>query len=157
MDSTPSYCSKGYPCFRVPTVLEPLQRVLPQDNGQVRRHDVLRCPSSPGRGRIDSQPASWVLVRLIFVDVGDLEVRRPLNGPETRSKRRDSARILPPMFVPSVPGRGVGTRSSPPSLERTTGRSCRRLNLCRTTSRRYTMISIVLLPAPYFIFMTSVA
>ena len=86
---------------------EPLQHVLPLDNGQVRRHDVLRCPSSPGGGRIDGQPASRVLLRFIFVNVGDLEVRRPLDGPEARSKCGDSTRILLPMFAPSVPGRGA--------------------------------------------------
>jgi hypothetical protein len=87
--------------------------------------------SSPGGDHIYGQPASWILLRLIFVDVGDLEVRRPLDGPEARRKHEDSTRILLPMFAPSVPGRGVGTRSSRPSPERTIGRS------------RYTMISVV--------------
>jgi hypothetical protein len=50
-----------------------------------------------------------------------------------------------PKFVLSVPGRGVGKRSSRPSPEWGTGRSCRRLN------------SVILLPVPYLIFMTSVA
>jgi hypothetical protein len=130
---------------------------LPQDNGQVHYHDILCCPSSPGRGRIDGQQASRVLLRLIFVDIGDLEVRRPLNGPETRSKCGDSARILLPMFVLPIPGRGVGTRSSRPSPERNIGRSCHRLDSCCTISRRYTVISVVLLPTPYLIFMPPVA
>jgi hypothetical protein len=89
-----------------------LQCVLPHDNKQVCCHDVPRCPNSPGGGRIDGQLASWVLLRLIFVDVGDLEVRRLLDGPEARSKHGDSTRILLPMFAPSVLGRGVGIRSS---------------------------------------------
>jgi hypothetical protein len=90
-----------------------LHRVLPQDNGQVHRHDILYSPNSSGGGRIDGQPASRVLLRLIFVDVGDLEVRRPLDGLEARSKREDSASIFLPMFAPSVLGRGVNIRSSP--------------------------------------------
>jgi hypothetical protein len=69
-------------------------------NGQVRRHDVLHCPSSPSDSRIDGQPASRVLLRLVLVDVGDLEVGRPLNGPETGSKRGNSARILLPVMEP---------------------------------------------------------
>jgi hypothetical protein len=80
-----------------------------------------------------------------------------LDGPETGSKHVNSARILLPMFVSSVLGRGVGSRSSRPSQERATGRSCRRLNSGGTTSCRYTMISVVLLPVPYLIFMLSVA
>jgi hypothetical protein len=138
-------------------VSEPLHRVLPQDNGQVRYHDILRGPSSSGGDRIDGQPASRVLLRLIFVDVRDLEVRRPLNGPEKRSKCGNSVRILLSMFALSVLGRGVGTRSSRPSPERTPGRSCRRLNSCGTASRRCTVISVVLLPAPCLIFMPLVA
>jgi hypothetical protein len=91
---------------------EPLQRVLPQDNGQVRCHDILRCLRSPGGSCIDDQPAFRVLLRLVLVDVGDLEVRRPLDGSETGSKRGNSACILLLMFVPLVLGRGVGSRSS---------------------------------------------
>jgi hypothetical protein len=49
--------------------------ILPEDDGQVRSHYIFRCPSGPGSGRIDGQPASRVLLRLIFVYVGDLEVR----------------------------------------------------------------------------------
>jgi hypothetical protein len=59
---------------------ETLQRVLPQDNGQVRRHDILRRPSGSGGSRVDSQPAAWVLLRLVLVDIGDLEDGRPLDG-----------------------------------------------------------------------------
>jgi hypothetical protein len=60
----------------------PLQRVLPQDNGQVHRHDVFRCPSSSGDDHVDGLPAPWVLLGLVCVDVGDFEVRRLLDGLE---------------------------------------------------------------------------
>jgi hypothetical protein len=91
---------------------ESLQRVLPQDNGQVRRHDVLRCPSSPGGSRVDDQPAARVLLRLVLVDIGDLEVGRPLDGPEMWSEHGNSSRVLLPVFMLSFPRRGVGSRSS---------------------------------------------
>jgi hypothetical protein len=87
---------------------EPLQRVLPQDNGQVRRHYVLRHPDGPGGSRVDRQPAARVLLGLVLVDIGHLEVGRPLDGPKTWSKRGDSARVLLSMFVSLVPRRGVG-------------------------------------------------
>jgi hypothetical protein len=61
------------------------------------------------------------LLRLIFIDDGDLEVRRPLDGLEARSKRGDSARIFLLMFASLVLGRGVGIRSSQPSLKWTIG------------------------------------
>jgi hypothetical protein len=48
---------------------------------------ALKCPSGSGSGGVDSQPASRVLLRLVLVDVGDFEVRGPLNGPETGSER----------------------------------------------------------------------
>jgi hypothetical protein len=99
---------------------EPLKRVLPQDNGQVRRHHVLRRPGGPGDSRVDGQPVARVLLRLILVNVGDLEVGGPLNGPETRSKRGDSARVFLSMFMRLVLGRGVGSVSSRPSPERAT-------------------------------------
>jgi hypothetical protein len=69
---------------------QPLQRVLRQDNGQVRSHNALYRPSSPGDSRVNGQPAVRVLLRLILVDVGDLEVGRPLDGPETRSEQGNS-------------------------------------------------------------------
>jgi hypothetical protein len=72
----------------------------------------LSCPSGPGGGRIDDQPVSWVLLRLILVDVGDLEVRGPLDGPKTRSKRRYSTCVFLSTFMVSVLGRGVGDVSS---------------------------------------------
>jgi hypothetical protein len=96
---------------------EPLHRVLPQDNGQVRRHDVLCCPSSSDGSRVDNQPAARVLLRLILVDIGDLEVGRPLDGPKMWSERGNYSCVLLPVFMSSVPGRGVGSRSSLPSPE----------------------------------------
>jgi hypothetical protein len=63
----------------------------------------------------------------------------------------------PPADVRAIgPGEGSRTRSSRPSPEQTIGRSYRRLDSCCTASRRYTMISFILLLAPYLIFMPSV-
>jgi hypothetical protein len=42
------------------------------------------------------------MLRLIFVDVGDLEIRRPLDGLEARGKRGDPARILLSMIMSSI-------------------------------------------------------
>jgi hypothetical protein len=63
-------------------VSEPLQRVLPQDNGQIHCHDVFRRPSGSTSGRVYDQPPTRVLLGFIFVDVGDLEVWRPLDRPK---------------------------------------------------------------------------
>jgi hypothetical protein len=93
-----------------------LQRILPKDNGQIRSHHIISCPSGPGNGGIDDQPDSRVLLRLVLVDVGDLEVRGPLNGPETRGERRYSTRVLLSMIVVSVSGRGVVDVLPQPSL-----------------------------------------
>jgi hypothetical protein len=102
-------------------VPEPLQCVLPQNDGQLRRHDVLHCPSSLGGGCIDGQPAPRILLRLIFVDVGDLEIRRPLDGSEARGKHGDPACVLLSMIMSSIPGRGVSIRSPRQSSEHTIG------------------------------------
>jgi hypothetical protein len=61
-----------------------------------------------------------VLLRLVLVDVGDFEVRGPLDGPETQSKRGDPACVFLSAFVMSVPGRGVGGVSSRLSRGRAT-------------------------------------
>ena len=87
---------------------EPLQCVLPQDDGQIRYHYVFCRPGGPSGGRVDGQPAPRVLLRLLLVDVGDFAVRGPLDGPETWSKRREPACVFLSAFVMSVPGRGVG-------------------------------------------------
>jgi hypothetical protein len=94
---------------------------MPKNDGQVCSHHVFSRPSGPGGGRIDGQPASRVLLRLILVDVGDLEVRGPLDGPETRSKRGYSTCVFLSTFMVSVLGRGVGDVSSRPSPNRATG------------------------------------
>jgi hypothetical protein len=85
----------------------PLQRILPKDDEQIHNHHIFDCPSGPGSGGIDGQPASRVLLRLVVVDVRDLEVRGPLDGPETWSKRRYSTRVFLSTVVVSVLGRGV--------------------------------------------------
>jgi hypothetical protein len=84
-----------------------LQCILPKGDGKVRGHYIFSCASGLGSGRIDGQPASRILVGLVFVDVGDFEVWGPLDGPKTRSKRRYSTRVLLSTIVVPVPGRGV--------------------------------------------------
>jgi hypothetical protein len=64
-----------------------LQRVLSKDDRQVCGHHIFGHPSGSGDSGVDDQPASRILLGLIFVNVGDLEVRGPLNGPEAWSKR----------------------------------------------------------------------
>jgi hypothetical protein len=71
-----------------------------QSDGQVCCHDVLRCPRSLGDGCVDGQPTPWVLLGLIFVDVGDFEIGRPLDGPEARGEHGDPTRILLSMIMP---------------------------------------------------------
>jgi hypothetical protein len=135
---------------------ETLQRVLPQDNGQVRCHHVLRCFGSPGGSPVDDQPAARVLLGLVLIDFGDLEVGGPLDGPETRSKRGNSACVFLSVFMRSVPGRRVSSVSSRPSPKWPTSRGCGRLNTGVTTSCWDTVIPVILLPAPYLIFVPSV-
>jgi hypothetical protein len=89
-------------------MLEPLQRVLPKDNGQVRYYDVLRSPSGPGSSCVDANqslgsclaricrrwwPWSWVAIEL----------------PKARGKGRDSAYlpVLLVMVMMMVPRRQV--------------------------------------------------
>jgi hypothetical protein len=85
------------------------------------RSSYLQLASGPGGGRIDGQPASLVLLRLVLVNIGDLEVWGPLDGPETRSKHEYSTCIFLSTFMVSIPGRGVGDVSSRPSPDRATG------------------------------------
>jgi hypothetical protein len=91
-----------------------------KNDWQVYSHHVFSRPSGPGDGRIDGQPASRVLLRIILVDVGDLEVREPLDGLETWSKRGYSTCVFLSMFMVSVLGRGVGDVLSRPSPDRAT-------------------------------------
>jgi hypothetical protein len=90
---------------------------LPEDDGQICGHHVFSRPSGPGDGRIDVQPAYRVLLKLVLVDVGDLEVWGPLDGPETQSKRRYSTCVFLSSFMVSVSRRGVGDVSSRSSLD----------------------------------------
>jgi hypothetical protein len=97
-------------------VSQPLQCILPEDDRQVCGHDIFGCPSGSGGGGVDGQPASRILLRLVLVDVGDFEVRGPLNGPEAWSQCRYSTCVLLSLMMTSVPGRGVVVvvpRSSP--------------------------------------------
>jgi hypothetical protein len=88
-------------------VSKPLQCILSKDDGQVCGHHIFSCPSGSGGGGVDGQPASRILLRLVLVDVGDFEVRGPLNGPEAWSERRYSTRDLLSSMMMSIPGRGV--------------------------------------------------
>jgi hypothetical protein len=100
---------------------EPLQCVVPQNDGNVSCHDVFCCPSSLGSGCIDGQPTPWVLLGLILVDVGDFEIGRPLDGPKARGERGDPACILLSMIMSSILGRGTSIRSPQPSPGWTVG------------------------------------
>jgi hypothetical protein len=83
---------------------EPLQRILLEDNGQVRCHDILRCSGDPSHSRVDSQLATRILLGLILVNVLEFEVRSPLNCPGPRGKGRDTAcpPLLPAIFSSMV-------------------------------------------------------
>ena len=124
-----------------------MQRILPEDDGQVCGHHIFSCPSGSSGGGVDSQPASRILLRLILVDVGDFEVRGPLNGPETWSERRYSTRVLLSTMVMLVPGRGVVGVVPRPSPGRAAGRSRCRLNSGGLTSHRDAVVPIILFSA----------
>jgi hypothetical protein len=96
---------------------------------------------------VDDQPASRILLRFIFVDVGDLEVRRPLNGPEAWSTRRYSTTVFLSSVMMSFPGRGVVVVVPRPSPGGATSRSRGRLGPGGLTPRRNAVIPVVLFPA----------
>jgi hypothetical protein len=98
-----------------------LHRIFPKYDGQICSHHIFSCPSGRGSSGVDSQPASWVLLRLVLVDVGDFEVRGPLNGPETWSERRYSTCVLLSTMMMSVSGRGVVDVVPQPSPGRAAG------------------------------------
>jgi hypothetical protein len=124
-----------------------MQRVLPKDDRQVRGHHILGCPSGSGGGGVDGQPASRILLRFIFVDVGDLEVRGPLNGPEAWSKRRYSTTVFLSSVMMSLLGRGVVVVVPRPSPGGATSRSRGRLGPDGLTPCRDAVIPIIFFPA----------
>jgi hypothetical protein len=134
-----------------------LQRILPEDDGQVRGHHIFSCPNGSGGGGVDSQPASRVLLRLVLVYVGDFEVRGPLNGPKAWSECRYSTCVLLSMMMMSVPGRGVVDVVPRPSPGRAAGQSRCRLNSGGLTSRRDAVIPIIFFSAPNLVFVSSFA
>jgi hypothetical protein len=136
-------------------VSQPLQRILPEDDGQVCGHHIFSCSSGSGGGGVDSQPASRILLRLVLVNIGDFEVRGPLNGPETWGERRYSKRVLLSMMVMSVLGRGVVDVVPRSSSGRAACRS--RLNCGGLTSRRDAVVPIILFSAPNHVLVSSFA
>jgi hypothetical protein len=138
-------------------VSQPLQHILPKDDRQVRGHHIFVCPSGSGGGGVDGQPASRILLRLIFVDVGDLEVRGPLNGPKAWSKRRYSTRVLLSSMMMSVPGRGVVVMVPRPSLGCATSRSRCRLSFGGLTPRRDAVIPVIFFSATDLVLVSSFA
>jgi hypothetical protein len=51
-----------------------LQCILLENDRQIHGHHVFDCPSSSSGGGVDGQLVSWILLRLVLVDVGDFEV-----------------------------------------------------------------------------------
>jgi hypothetical protein len=134
-----------------------LQRILSEDDGQVCGHHIFSCSSGSGGDGVDDQPASRILLRLVFVDVGDFEVRGPLNGLETWGERRYSTHVLLSMMVTLVPGRGVVDVVPRPSPGRAACRSRCRLNSGGLTSRRDVVVPIILFSAPNLVLVSSFA
>jgi hypothetical protein len=138
-------------------VSQPLQRVLSKDDRQVHSHHILGCPCRSGSGGVDGQPSSRILLRFIFVDVGDLEVRGPLNGPEAWSKRRYSTGVFLSSMIMSFLGRGVVVVVPRPSPGGATSRSCGRLGPGDLTPCRDVVIPVVLFPATDLVLVSSLA
>jgi hypothetical protein len=134
-----------------------LQCILPEDDRQVCGHHIFGCPSSSGGGGVDGQPASRILLRLVLVDVGDFEVRGPLNGPEVWSERRYSTRVLLSSMMMYVPGRGVVVVVPRLSPGRGTNRSCCRLGSGGLTPRRDSVVPVIFFSAPNLILVSSFA
>jgi hypothetical protein len=126
---------------------QPLQRVLPEDDGQVCGHHVLGCPGGSGSGSVDGQPASRILLRLIFVNVGYPEIRGPLNGSKTWSKCRHSTCVLLSSRIMSVSGRGMVVVVLRPSPGGAASRSCCRLGPGGLTPGWDAVIPVVFFPA----------
>jgi hypothetical protein len=130
---------------------------MPKDNRQVRGHHIFGCPSGSGGSGVDGQPASRILLGFIFVNVGDLEVREPLNGPEAWSKRQYSTRILLSSMMMSVPGRGVVVVVSRLFLGGATSRSRCRLSPGGLTPCRDVVIPVILFSATDLVLVSSFA
>jgi hypothetical protein len=131
-----------------------LQCVLPEDNGQVCGHYVFGCPNSSSGGGVDGQPASWILLRFIFVDIGYLEVRRPLNGPKAWSKCGHSTRVFLSSGMMSVPGRGVVVVVPRPSLGGTASRGRCRLSSGGLAPGWDAVVPVVLFPVVDLVLMS---
>jgi hypothetical protein len=84
---------------------KPMQCILPENDGQVRCHDVLYCSDSPCDSCIDGQLAIRMMLGLVLVDVRDLEVRRPLNHLES-GERTETSHVLWPPDILLERGRG---------------------------------------------------
>jgi hypothetical protein len=136
-------------------VSQPLQCILPEDDGQVRGHHVLGCPGSSGSGGVYGQLASRILLRFIFVDVGYLEVRGPLNGSEARSKCQHSTRVLLSSGMMSVPGRGVVVVVPQPSPGGAASRSRCRFSPGGLTPGWDDVVPVILFPATDLALMSS--
>jgi hypothetical protein len=134
---------------------QPLQRVLPEDNGQVCGHYIFGRPSSSSGGGVDGQPASWILLRFIFVDIGYLEVRGPLNGPKAWSKCRHSTCVFLSSGMMSVPGRGVVVVVPRPSPGGTASRGRCRLSSGGLTPSWDAVVPVVLFSAADLVLMSS--
>jgi hypothetical protein len=79
------------------------------------KYAVITSSVAPAAQAAVVYTASWVLLRLVLVDVGDFEVWGSLNGLETRSERGYSTRVLLSTIVVSVLGRGVANVLPRPS------------------------------------------
>jgi hypothetical protein len=130
---------------------------LPEDDGQVRGHHVLGCSGGSGSGGVDDQPASRILLRFIFVNVGYLEVKRPLNGSEARSKCRHPTRVLLSPGMMSVLGRGVVVVVLRPSPGGVASRSRCRLGPGDLTPGGDVVIPVIFFPATDLALMSSFA
>jgi hypothetical protein len=135
----------------------PLQCILPEDDGQVWGHHIFGCPSGSGSGGVDGQPASWILLRLVLVDVGDFEVRGPFNGPKAWSERQYSTRVLLSSMMMSILGRGVVVVMPRPSPGCAASQSRCRLNCGGLTLCRDAMVPIIFFSAPDLVLVSSFA
>jgi hypothetical protein len=138
-------------------VSKPLQCILLEDDGQVCGHHIFGCPSGSGGGGVDGQPASQILLRLVLVDVGEFEVRGPLNGPEAWSERRYLTRVLMSLMMMSIPGRGVVVVMPRPPSGCAASRSRCRLNSGGLTPCRDVVVPIIFFSVPDLVLVSSFA